>query len=477
MLFSGVRSELLGQLQQAVRSESGMSTTTFLSLVDRWQQGVYGKLRRSYRDDVYCQLLALKASNLMVRLYEHERRRQVLVSRPYHLFVDPANACQLACPGCVHTEGPGRKSFDWPRNTLKVDQYETFLSGLGAFASIGLLYNYGEPLLSPHFATFVRLAKSYLMYTMTSTNLSLPIDADAIVGSGLDWLLISVDGTTQEVYERYRRRGKLELVLNNVRELVAAKQRAGSTTPYLCWQFLTFEHNQHQAEEAIRMGRSLGVDCLSVVTPFEVTWDDPTIRAVRSASRGSHDFQPYRPRRVTPNEWSAGEMTARVVPEVSAAFRTSWVERFEQLGVVEEPEHGNGYTCPYLYDTITLDGAGRVMPCCMAPSEYARGLIFHRVAPGKPKSDLVNSQMAVLARTAFADRARFESQREGLGPDDVPFCEKCTVGPGAPYHLESVRRNLRSLDPEQIISEDYLDWFTARDPGAAAYWAYNDAAV
>jgi hypothetical protein len=36
---------------------------------------------------------------------------------------------------------------------------------------------------------------------------------------------------------------------------------------------------------------------------------------------------------------------------------------------------------------------------------------------------------------------------------------------------------LRALDPEQIISEDYLDRFTARDPGAAAYWAHNDAAV
>ncbi len=467
---------MLGRLQDGVRPRSGITAVDFLRLVDRWQDEVYGKLLRTYDDEAYCQLVALKASNLVVRRYEYERRRSLLVSRPYHLFVDPANACQLACPGCVHTANPAYKSsFHWPNKTLKVDQYEAFLSGLGPFASFGMLYNYGEPLLSPHFPTLVRLAKSYLMYTMASTNLSLPIDADAIVGSGLDWLIISIDGTTQDVYGRYRRRGKLDLVLDNVRKLVAAKKRAGSQTPYLCWQFLTFEHNAHQVEEAMQLARLLDVDCLSVFTPFEVTWDDPTIKAVRSPLRGSHDFRQHTAGRVAPTKWCSEEMKTRVVPHVSAAFGASWIQRFRDAGGLDEPEHPTGYSCPYLYDAITLDGAGRVLPCCMAPSEAFRGLVFGRINADGPRIDLVNSPMALLARTAFTNRAQFESQSGGRSPDEVPYCATCTQGPKGPYHLESVRRNFRSLDSEHVLSDSYLDNFTAGEPGAAAYWAHYDA--
>ncbi|MBI5941874.1 MAG: hypothetical protein HY859_15775, partial [Caulobacterales bacterium] len=49
-------------------------------------------------------------------------------------------------------------------------------------------------------------------------------------GLGLPPKFKTVDGATQPVYERFRRRGKLDLVLRNVRKLVEARTRLGKRT-------------------------------------------------------------------------------------------------------------------------------------------------------------------------------------------------------------------------------------------------------
>src|SRR5437660_7124965 len=252
--------------------------------LDSFQQVAFEKLSDEYGDVIFAKLMALRLTNLAAGRYHMANRHSVLFSHPVQLMVYPANACQLGCPGCVHSTNKSWSGlFDWPRLSLPVDTYDAFLETFAPFAFCAALYNYGEPLLNKQFAAIARASKEWLLYTITSTNLSLPLNnAAAIVASGLDYMILSIDGTTQAVYELYRRKGDLALVLENVRKLVAAKRSAGSTTPHLVWQFLTFEHNQHQTEEAIRMAKEIGVNQINVATPFEVDLEDPSIHAVRS---------------------------------------------------------------------------------------------------------------------------------------------------------------------------------------------------
>ena len=71
--------------------------------------------------------------------------------------------------------------------------------------------NYGEPLVNLETPKLVRAAKRYLLHTMISTNMTVPrFDAEAYVESGLDYMMVSIDGATQEVYERFRRKGDLD---------------------------------------------------------------------------------------------------------------------------------------------------------------------------------------------------------------------------------------------------------------------------
>ena len=59
--------------------------------------------------------------------------------------------------------------------------------------------------------------------------------AEAVVRSGLDTMIVSLDGVTQDVYEQYRVAGRLDRVLDNLRLLVETKRRLGVETPYLEW--------------------------------------------------------------------------------------------------------------------------------------------------------------------------------------------------------------------------------------------------
>ena len=122
------------------------------------------------------------------------------------------------------------------------------------------------------------MGKSYLLRTALSTSLSVRrVKPDNRVESGLDFMVLSIDGATQPVYERFRRGGNLELVLGNIRKLVDAKRRLGRRTPVLSWNFLAFEHNLHEIRPAARWARKLVVDQFRVVNPFDVSWDGTEI--------------------------------------------------------------------------------------------------------------------------------------------------------------------------------------------------------
>src|SRR5262249_15584389 len=213
-------------------------------------------------------------------------------------------------------------------------------------------------------------------------------DPEGIVTSGLDRAILSIDGTTQDVYEKYRRKGDLGLVFENVKKLVVAKKKLGSLTPNLVWQFLTFEHNAHQVRDAIRMAYELGVDEIIVQTPFRVDSDDPAIRPVRISQQGRHRFVQWDGQWCTANWRKAIIETAGTVESL---FQSSWEQRLCEAGADEETS-SNRPTCNWLYQNITLDGAARLMPCCMAPDRSEKHLVF---ANFDSERDLINPPMAV----------------------------------------------------------------------------------
>lgn len=183
---------------------------------------------------------------------------------PFSLSIEPTTACNLGCPECPS----GLKQFSRPTGRLQSDVHETMLRQLSRNVFYINYYFQGEPFLHPHFLELIKAAKKHKIYTATSTNAHFitPSKAAEIVQSGLDRLIISIDGMTQETYEQYRVHGTLEKVIAGTQHLVQAKQQLHSSTPHLIIQFLAVKPNEHEIEEIAKLGKQLGVDEVRIKT-------------------------------------------------------------------------------------------------------------------------------------------------------------------------------------------------------------------
>ena len=111
-------------------------------------------------------------------------------------------------------------------------------------------------------------AVSKKIYTATSTNAHYLNDENArkTVESGLDRLIISIDGTTQQTYESYRIGGQLDKVLEGARNIVKWKRALKSKTPHVIFQFLVVKPNEHQIADVYRLAKATGVDEVGLKT-------------------------------------------------------------------------------------------------------------------------------------------------------------------------------------------------------------------
>jgi MoaA/NifB/PqqE/SkfB family radical SAM enzyme len=363
-------------------------------------------------DAPVAQALTLKILNLFLARFHFTARSATVLSRPFGLVIDPSNMCQLACPGCVHsTRSEDLKLFDWPKGTLSQDCFSALLKLYGPYA-IGVYFcNYGEPLLNLATPKMIRLAKTYLSGTALSTSLSVrKFDAEAYVESGLDFMVMSIDGATQPVYEQFRRNGDIELVFSNIRKLVSAKRKLGKRTPVLSWNFLAFEHNAHEIPAAARMARKLGVNRFRVVNPFDVRWDDPNVRpAPVKAGLRRLDWLSIASR---PENWN---------PFPESLDRTVIAQEFEKSWNIpaDDSEPSTGHTCHWLYKNIAMDAAGRIMPCCGAPRPDTNLVFTHFDGKG---SDPFNSDKYREARAWFSAGS---PALDAASAANATHCTKC----------------------------------------------------
>ena len=162
--------------------------------------------------------------------------RPIVLGVPFSISVEPTTACNLGCPECPS----GLKSFSRPTGSIKTDFFRDTIDKLHKELLYLSFYFQGEPFLNKGFLDMVAYASSKGIYTATSTNAHFLDEETArkTVLSGLDRLIISIDGTTQETYEQYRRGGELNKVIAGARNMVKWKKELKSKTPYLVFQFL-----------------------------------------------------------------------------------------------------------------------------------------------------------------------------------------------------------------------------------------------
>lgn len=197
-------------------------------------------------------------------------RRMLGETMPMTVSIEPTTSCNLRCPECPS----GLRSFTRPTGMIEIKMVEDIMKQLGKWLVYVNLYFQGEPYLHKGMDLMVKECKKNGVYTSTSTNAHhlIPERAESLVASGIDRLIISIDGTTQKTYSSYRVGGNLDKVLSSTKNVLEARAASGGDTPFVVWQFLVVKPNEHQVSEIRSLAKEYGVDEVVIKT---AQLDDP----------------------------------------------------------------------------------------------------------------------------------------------------------------------------------------------------------
>jgi MoaA/NifB/PqqE/SkfB family radical SAM enzyme len=210
---------------------------------------------------------------------------------PTLVHLEPTTHCNLRCVTCPVTEGLKRDSGHMDLNLFK-----GIIDNLSPYLLLILLWDWGEPFLNSNIYEMITYARKHKIKLISSTNghiFAKGYHAQKVVASGLDALIFSVDGITQETYERYRAGGRLESVLEGIRKVVDEKRRQRSQTPLLNFRYIVMKHNEHELPNVEKFVRSLNVDILSFRKFFPVVKQQVTDKRLEISDPEDPLFQRF----------------------------------------------------------------------------------------------------------------------------------------------------------------------------------------
>ena len=192
-------------------------------------------------------------------------RRDLRFGRPCVLMIEPTSFCNLRCPLCPS----GNDTLGRGRGNMALTHFYHILDEASDYIFLLMLWNQGEPFINKDLLDMVRYAKSKRIPTITSTNVHFirsQEDAREIVSSGLDEIIVSLDGTTEASYAKYRVGGDFNRVVEGIRTLCQAKHDLEADHPVIHLQFIIMKHNEGEIDQARSLGRRLGADRISLKT-------------------------------------------------------------------------------------------------------------------------------------------------------------------------------------------------------------------
>lgn len=183
----------------------------------------------------------------------------VILLPPTSLMIEPTNMCNLKCPLCP----TGLGVLNRVKRSMTIDEFKKIIDQVKGRVKEIVLWHYGEPFVNKKILEMIEYATKRKISIITSTNghfFTSPEYCEKIVKSGIQRMIVAIDGADQEAYEKFRVGGNFEKVTQGVRWLVAAKKKLKSKTPYIEMQFIVMKHNQHQKQEMKNLATHLEVD-------------------------------------------------------------------------------------------------------------------------------------------------------------------------------------------------------------------------
>jgi radical SAM protein with 4Fe4S-binding SPASM domain len=260
-------------------------------------------------------------------LVSHLLRTPVVWGRPVSIFIEPVSRCNYQCPLCPI----GARELKRELGTMSLDNFKIVLDNIGPQVRTLALWNQGEPTINDALPEMIRYAHDRDIYTMVASNGSLLLRRNLInrlIESGLDELILSIDGLTQETYQVYRIGGYLQTVVDGMKTLRKRRDELGSATPRIVMQWLPMKHNEHEIPFLHRKAEEWGADSIEIKTT-----------------------QIY-----------SDEQAEKFLPGMKE------LTRYERKGKRWETRRSY-QSCKRLWLSTVIDWSGNVVPCCFDKDE------------------------------------------------------------------------------------------------------------
>jgi MoaA/NifB/PqqE/SkfB family radical SAM enzyme len=320
---------------------------------------------------------------------------------PAALQVEVTSACNLRCAMCLVRYRPPVNKITGAMPIAMFQRLVDDVPGLRQLTLQGL----GEPLLAPELMSMIRYAKHRDVRVGFNSNATLlnARRAAELVDSGLDWLHVSLDGANAGTFESIRDGASFDTVVANLAGLVAAKQAAGSGTPWIRVVFVAMRDNVGELPALVRLLGDIGVDELRV----------------QNLSHSFSDTDPggrYREIRAFTDDqalWANDDVrrAESAFDEAAQAARNTGLRlRLPRINGDGDALADHGCSWPWTAAYVTSSGV--VQPCCMVMGD-------DRVVLGR------------LTEESFPDiwyGGRYRDFRRRLAGDEPPdVCRGCSL--------------------------------------------------
>lgn len=260
---------------------------------------------------------------------------------PEQIIIESTNMCNLKCPLCP-TGSPDIKRRG---GFLALGNFKKVIDEIGEYIYYLGLTSYGEPFLNKDLLKMVSYAKSKGIFVTILTNAQL-IDkscAAGIVDSGLDSILISMDGARQASYEKYKKGGEFRKVIDAIRFIQESKEEKNSKYPVITIQCVAMKQNEGELEEIKGLARALKVDRL-------------VFKKVCDLRRFPHDFK---------------EMEDYIPDNPDyRAYR-------KEGGLIKwNTDKSDRNFCDMAWNYPTINWDGTLYPCCFDYNSFNLGNVF-----------------------------------------------------------------------------------------------------
>ena len=139
---------------------------------------------------------------------------------------------------------------------MDIEFFNKILKELTPFLYNINLYFQGEPMLHPLFFSFIGSSSSTYSVVSTNGHFLSEENSEKIVRSGLNKLIISLDGIDQETYSAYRVNGKVNTVIEGIENITHAKKKHNSSLKIEI-QFLVSRFNEHQIPQIRQLSKNV----------------------------------------------------------------------------------------------------------------------------------------------------------------------------------------------------------------------------